>query len=245
MGENLQRQAASEQYVSSAARIRDNQRRSRARHRDYVEEMKARIREYERRDAQATLDMRHAARAVALENSRLRSLLASHGITSDEVEMHLGSFHRHETPTSARAVGTGTGTGPAAVAPEHGQHQPDNASTASALDMLAILADASAQQTTCCGPTTQCAPESVREAPCRSGSTTPGRGPRPRTPGPETPTATASHLEMSCTAAARIITSISYRDGNDESARQVLGCSGPEECFVKNTVLFQFLDTSP
>ncbi|KAK4130274.1 hypothetical protein BT67DRAFT_334520, partial [Trichocladium antarcticum] len=167
---------------SSAARIRDNQRRSRARHRDYVDEMKARIREYERRDAQATLDMRHAARAVALENSRLRSLLASHGVTSDEVELHLGSFHRHETPTTARA------------------------------------------------------------APCRSGSTTPGPGPRPRAPGPETPTATASHLEMSCTAAARIITSISYRDRNDESAREVLGCSGPEECFVKNTVLFQFLD---
>jgi hypothetical protein len=78
---------------SSAARIRDNQRRSRARHREYVEELKARLDEYDRRGVQATLEMRRAARAVALENSRLRSLLASHGITNQLVEEYLASFN--------------------------------------------------------------------------------------------------------------------------------------------------------
>jgi hypothetical protein len=33
-----------------------------------------------------------------------------------------------------------------------------------------------------------------------------------------------------------------YRNGNSELAREALGCSGPEECFVKNTLVFQLLD---
>jgi hypothetical protein len=33
------------------------------------------------------------------------------------------------------------------------------------------------------------------------------------------------------------------RDGNEEKAREAMGCSGPGECFVKTTVVFDLLDS--
>jgi len=48
---------------------------------------------------------------------------------------------------------------------------------------------------------------------------------------------------MSCTAAAHIMANM-YRDGNNELAREALGCSGPEECLIKNTLVFQLLDSA-
>ena len=60
---------------ASAARIRDNQRRSRARRKEYLEDMQKKLHEYERQGVQATLDMQQAARDVALENDALRLML--------------------------------------------------------------------------------------------------------------------------------------------------------------------------
>ncbi|KAG7434737.1 hypothetical protein Forpi1262_v003883 [Fusarium oxysporum f. sp. raphani] len=59
----------------SAVRIRDNQRRSRARHKEYVEGLQKKLQDYERRGVEATLEMQQAARSVAVENSRLKILL--------------------------------------------------------------------------------------------------------------------------------------------------------------------------
>src|SRR5690349_11832421 len=70
----------------SAVRIRDNQRRSRARHKEYVEGLQKKLQDYERRGVEATLEMQQAARSVAVENSRLKILLGYHGITNDDVE---------------------------------------------------------------------------------------------------------------------------------------------------------------
>jgi hypothetical protein len=50
-------------------------------------------------------------------------------------------------------------------------------------------------------------------------------------------------MEMSCTAAAHIMAGI-CRDSTEEKAREAMGCEGPGECFVKNTVLFQLLDSA-
>jgi hypothetical protein len=236
--------------------------------------------------------MRRAARAVALENSRLRSLLASHGVTSDEVERHLASFgdqavhesggepamchapsqilpshHRQALDTACAAIDAAVAVRQhridadshssgspfpveAPEAPMPGPHPSDNA-PASALDMLAVLADARFQQA-CCGPITQCSPAHAQEVPSLAhGLKSPLYGsdsdlPAPTSPisGSEMPSSTASHLEMSCTAAAQIMASISYSNRNEESTRKALGCSGPEECFVKNTMLFQLLDSS-
>lgn len=47
--------------------------------------------------------MRQAARRVALENSRLRSLLASHGVRGEDVDQYLASFN---SPTSEALAAT-------------------------------------------------------------------------------------------------------------------------------------------
>ncbi|KAK4118197.1 hypothetical protein N657DRAFT_675692 [Parathielavia appendiculata] len=305
------------QDASSAARIRDNQRRSRARRRELVEELKARVREYERQGVQATVEMRQAARRVAIENSRLRALLSSHGVTGEQVDHYLASFNDQPSseaePTVALAprpqetgalhaplprldgihangrasYGDESASSPYGAEPvtATSQRSPNassmsqaspaddntvveipasdyyspNKAPISALDTLAVVADASIRQT-CCGPTTQYTPADDRDvrkyapiraepAPCSSNggdgcdSASPLQLPTPGSINSHPTTTTrGSHFEMSCTAAAHIMASIS-RDGSEEKAREAMGCSGSEECLVKNTVLFQLLDS--
>ncbi|XPS77457.1 hypothetical protein M3J09_009483 [Ascochyta lentis] len=83
--------------VDDAIRIRDNQRRSRARRKDLIKDLQTRVQEYELRGVAATQDMQRAARKVAQENERLRTLLARHGILKDEVEAFLRSYERTES----------------------------------------------------------------------------------------------------------------------------------------------------
>ena len=54
------------------ARVRDNQRRSRARRKEYLQELEAKLRRYEALGVQASVDIQTAARAVSAENARLR-----------------------------------------------------------------------------------------------------------------------------------------------------------------------------
>ncbi|KAF4964984.1 hypothetical protein FSARC_7162 [Fusarium sarcochroum] len=88
----------------SAVRIRDNQRRSRARHKEYVEGLQKKLQDYERRGVEATLEMQQAARSVAVENSRLKILLGYHGITNDDVEKFLQSFPDQPASDAAKAT---------------------------------------------------------------------------------------------------------------------------------------------
>ncbi|KAF4337479.1 bZIP transcription factor domain protein [Fusarium beomiforme] len=90
-GDNLIKSASTEAVVASfstnlsAIRIRDNQRRSRARHKEYVESLEKKLKDFERRGVEATLEMQQAARSVAIENSRLRMLLSYRGVTNEEI----------------------------------------------------------------------------------------------------------------------------------------------------------------
>ncbi|KAF2623713.1 hypothetical protein BU25DRAFT_414176 [Macroventuria anomochaeta] len=92
--------------VDDAIRIRDNQRRSRARRKDLIKDLQTRVQEYELKGVAATQDMQRAARKVAQENERLRTLLARHGILKEEVEFFLRSCEQTdgsvepETPIS-------------------------------------------------------------------------------------------------------------------------------------------------
>lgn len=56
----------------SAARIRENQRRSRARRKEYLQELEQKLRKCEQAGVKASVDIQHAARGVAEENKRLR-----------------------------------------------------------------------------------------------------------------------------------------------------------------------------
>ena len=68
---------------------RDNQRRSRARHKEYVEDIKRKLLDLEERGVQATVEVQQAARKVAEENRLLRELLACKGVCQQEVDEFL------------------------------------------------------------------------------------------------------------------------------------------------------------
>ncbi|KAI1736499.1 hypothetical protein F4680DRAFT_254854 [Xylaria scruposa] len=71
------------------AQNRENQQRSRARRREYLASLEARVRDFESREVQATLAMQRAAREVAWVNERLMELLAARGVTREEVDEFL------------------------------------------------------------------------------------------------------------------------------------------------------------
>ncbi|KAH7120885.1 hypothetical protein B0J11DRAFT_438128, partial [Dendryphion nanum] len=78
--------------TSYSTRIRDNQRRSRARRKDLIEQLQNRVHEFEIKGVSATQEMQRAARKVDQENTRLRALLSLHGISHEEVDTYLRSF---------------------------------------------------------------------------------------------------------------------------------------------------------
>lgn len=57
---------------SDLIRVRDNQRRSRARRKEYIQELEVKLRRWESLGAQASLEIQAAARNVSEENARLR-----------------------------------------------------------------------------------------------------------------------------------------------------------------------------
>ncbi|KAL2835570.1 hypothetical protein BJY01DRAFT_223430 [Aspergillus pseudoustus] len=79
------------QKTANAARIRDNQRRSRTRRKEYVRELEERVRNYEKLGITATEEVQAAGRKVARENEWLRDLLGLHGILASEVNQYLAS----------------------------------------------------------------------------------------------------------------------------------------------------------
>ncbi|KAM4068010.1 endonuclease-reverse transcriptase domain-containing protein [Hirsutella rhossiliensis] len=72
-------------------RIRDNQRRSRARRREYVQELEQRLRVYELQGIEVSTEIQMAARRAAEENKRLRELLNRHGFSDSHVAHFLQS----------------------------------------------------------------------------------------------------------------------------------------------------------
>lgn len=94
-----------------------------------MEDLQRKVRDYEVRGVQATLDMQRAARTVALENSRLRALLSSKGVSEVELEKYLVSpgegfraqqrepndHHRGSKgrPTAADTIGNSAPSSPA------------------------------------------------------------------------------------------------------------------------------------
>ncbi|OAA61341.1 hypothetical protein ISF_05420 [Cordyceps fumosorosea ARSEF 2679] len=74
---------------ANLARIRDNQRRSRARRREYLQELEQRLRLCELQGIEATTEVQVAARRVAEENRQLRQLLNKHGFSDEYIARFL------------------------------------------------------------------------------------------------------------------------------------------------------------
>lgn len=92
------------------ARIRDNQRRSRARRREYVQELEQRLRLCELQGIEATTEVQLAARRVAEENRQLRQLLHKHGFSDDYINRSLQASAAG-VPDMNREQGYATGDG--------------------------------------------------------------------------------------------------------------------------------------
>ncbi|KAJ3479633.1 hypothetical protein NLG97_g8272 [Lecanicillium saksenae] len=74
---------------ANLARIRDNQRRSRARRREYLQDLEQRLRLCELQGIEATTEVQVAARRVAEENRQLRQLLNKHGFSDEYISRFL------------------------------------------------------------------------------------------------------------------------------------------------------------
>ncbi|KAF5621552.1 uncharacterized protein FTJAE_11212 [Fusarium tjaetaba] len=223
----------------SLALNRENQRRSRARQRELLDDLQNRVREFERRDGQATLEMQRVARAVAGENAALRGLLAAKGVSAEEVEAHVEAV-RHEEKMVARA-------GVATVTP---------VSTPSSNASPVVIAS----RPTPCSQPQGCGP--VRE------NSNPPFAIQPKMYSPPTPATTAASCteesgccprpkpasqpqqsvpqprsldKIHCMEAATILAQI--RGQSDISqARAALGCAEGETCMVRNADLLNLMD---
>ena len=71
-------------------RIRNNQRRSRARRKEYLQELEEKLRKCEIMGVEASMEIQASARLVAEENKRLRALLQSRGIMGHDIDAALG-----------------------------------------------------------------------------------------------------------------------------------------------------------
>ncbi|KAH6698105.1 hypothetical protein BKA61DRAFT_246220 [Leptodontidium sp. MPI-SDFR-AT-0119] len=82
---------------ANLARIRDNQRRSRARRKEYLQELESRLRQCELQGIEASSEIQGAARKVAEENKRLRALLSQQGVKEDSIEVYLQTSSTGDT----------------------------------------------------------------------------------------------------------------------------------------------------
>ena len=92
-------------HVTSSARVRDNQRRSRARRKEYTLGLEERLRRFESLGVEVTREVQAAGRKVAAENALLWSLLRHHALPTWGVHFRsplLEQLHRLRRPLNAR-----------------------------------------------------------------------------------------------------------------------------------------------
>ena len=77
------------QATAAQRRARENQRLSRSRRKQYLQELETRYRICELLGAKASVEMQSAARRVAEENESLRTLLRAKGVDNEEIDTHL------------------------------------------------------------------------------------------------------------------------------------------------------------
>ncbi|KAJ9150107.1 hypothetical protein NKR19_g5415 [Coniochaeta hoffmannii] len=223
-------------------RVRENQRRSRARRHDLLRDLQQRLDEQERLGVQATIEMQQAAGQVARENARLRDLLLRLGVSDGEVE----EFLRRGDPNSVENPLIENGLAEGAGAP----------GSAPGVSSATELLGAEQLGTPACSYDLQAAsgfPSCSEEE--NSYFLQPSRAPpgdRTATLWPDSTEDAQPHhanldvshesgLETSCEVAAAILADM-HGHGDASRARVVLGCTDQSDCTVKNTTVFDLLD---
>ncbi|KAK3619857.1 hypothetical protein LTR56_023751 [Elasticomyces elasticus] len=238
--------------TANLARIRDNQRRSRARRKEYLSEIEAKYRTCEQTGAEASAEIQQAARRVLEENKRLRELLKHQGLSDTEIDKFL--YERPENPQYPSAT---------TVALENmiGQRRPcgpgSTCSTSSSIqDAVQVSSGSSAQQCHAPYPRNITSPPSTASSafqhhPAQSydaGSVVDvPDGHRMNYDDPfiwneqyAMPNIPVSTETSSCYVAADAIRSIKPDVGY--SLEMELGCGDGRECHVPNTQIFSIMD---
>jgi hypothetical protein len=259
--------------LPTAEQVRDNQRRSRARHKEFVDDLKKRVQEYERKGVEVTKEIQQTARKVHADNIKLRQLLDLKGVPEAEVNAFLiGPEASNSALPPARGIVSPNQTQTQTLPVD--SHQPSPRPSKPPVDNRQALVHILLP------------PESIPDHPI------PERLPHHSQPSmglssaesrnqPSEPTTSSaspldlnhdqqdtnfpqdhtelaryiplanstddkplrSPLETSCEDAANIIASMRGH-ADKEQVRDELGCSGREQCQVKNTTLFHVMDRS-
>lgn len=232
--------------ITSRARIRDNQRRSRARRKEYIHDLEQRLRRFESLGVEATLEVQAAGRKVAAENALLRSLLRQHGVSEEQIQDYLESHTANDSPfnppltkvprlvisplpgTQSDQLGRHSVLRPSSCLP-----QMDNSLRETSIRRIGSLVSDSVANRDGNVPHEH---TSNAEQPTTDGFVSPGafklQQPRGRQyTGHSTP----------CETAARIITTMrGCQDTHD--VRAELGCHSQSNCMVRNMDIFEILD---
>ncbi|KAF2405364.1 hypothetical protein EJ06DRAFT_578555, partial [Trichodelitschia bisporula] len=241
--------------IPPATRIRENQRRSRERHREYVTALRERLATLEAAGVQASLEIQRAGRRVARENTLLRELLTLRGVEPNEVEEFLrarwgsggeiGGRMERGPVVEGNGEGSavpGVATGALEAEPlsvpdgnrlllEHYQpvEHPDSSIHHPHPPYPALTATLSQPLSE---PRTLPSPHPLSE----SQTPTPALSTHCSTPDSDV------GLDRSCHEAAVIIATM--RGHNDtEWVRRELGCEGMVDCRVKNADLLDVMDS--
>ncbi|PYI34528.1 hypothetical protein BP00DRAFT_390141 [Aspergillus indologenus CBS 114.80] len=215
---------------SSSLRIHDNQRRSRARRKEYLQDLEQRLRKFELLGVQATQEVQAAGRKLAIENAHLRSLLRLHGVSDQQVQEYLTGQSTHLNPPACRPEAVSEARSPARKCLPSTLGN-DGVSLQSITSTLAPSSPATHQQRALFDvqPLGRELPATIDESRYDSSESSPTS--RYQSAGQSTP----------CETAAGIIQSMrSYYDARD--IRSELGCQSDTNCMVRNMDIFRLLD---
>ncbi|KAH8661987.1 hypothetical protein BX600DRAFT_465248 [Xylariales sp. PMI_506] len=216
-----------------------SQQRSRARHKEYVDGLEKRIRDYEQKGVQATIEMQRVARDVTSKNEKLLALLALHGVRQDEIDTFLSDGYVPIPSLGASQYRYEPIQIPSPCCPpKHAQPSFEiQAYPGSSADMVR-----QSFGPPCPAYRVQVAPYSMEG----EGEThnfvpydTPGSIKTSSSTPPESPTELTS-----CETAAAILANLRGTADVTE-ARATLGCENSRSCSIRNTHLFQLMNEVP
>ncbi|KAF6229416.1 hypothetical protein HO133_007532 [Letharia lupina] len=214
----------------SAARIRENQRRSRARRKEYLQELEHKLRKCEQAGVRASVDIQLAARGVAEDNKRLKEENRRLKEEGEKLRRENERMRAKLDGNQQERAGASKGRKSVAGASSHG------------------IQDAEAE-----------APSQLQDSTDRQQPTTGTEGEEIYTQLTPMPTETSSEVSYigqndqmvlgddtsSCEYAAHIITSM-RADISTDDVRADLGCGGDirewRKCKVDNSKLFVAVD---
>jgi hypothetical protein len=244
-------------------RNREIQRRSRARRKEYVEDLEKRVRQYERDGVKVTTEVQAAAREVAEENFWLHSLLEKHGISPVEIKDYLDSNR-----AASCSLGSEVAKGPGKkVSPqnhidyrnqqpssqvEQSFSRPQASPTAHGGGDIGLMSPKSVPASPEHEILLYNIDKSIQEDEARASSmatetldhrSLPEKSPAlcPPCRSYERDGTIRRADETSCEDAARIIASMRGHE-DPEGVWPELGCSATRSCMVKNITIFQMVD---